>query len=173
MTPDEYHAVLTFAARAHRDQRTPHGLPYLTHVCMVAAEVDLALRTRHDVDHDLAVRCALLHDVIEDTPVTEAEVAEEFGRAVAAGVLALSKDAALPKPERMPDSLRRICEQPLEVAAVKLADRTVNLGPPPPHWTAEKCEAYRREAQLILDTLGHADPTLAARLTHRIARYPA
>ncbi|MEO0600545.1 MAG: HD domain-containing protein [Myxococcota bacterium] len=172
MTPDEYHHVLTFAARAHGEQRTPHGLPYLTHLCMVAREVEEALAHRPDLDRDLAVRCALLHDVVEDTPVSPDEVAATFGAAVAAGVLALTKDRGLPKPERMPDSLRRIRAQPSEVAAVKMADRIVNLGPPPPHWSLERQEAYRAEAQTLLDALGFADETLAARLSDRIAAYP-
>lgn len=172
MTPDEYHTVLTFAARAHADQRTPHGLPYLAHLALVAMEVDHGLRGRDDLDRDLAVRCALLHDVIEDTATTEAEVAATFGAAVAAGVLALTKNETLAKPDRMPDSLRRIRDQPVEVAAVKLADRICNLGPPPAYWKPAKIDAYRVEAEQILAELGHADPTLAQRLADRIAAYP-
>ncbi|MEM6929562.1 MAG: HD domain-containing protein [Myxococcota bacterium] len=172
MTPDEYHHVLTFAARAHGEQRTPHGLPYLVHLCMVAREVEQALAHRPDLDRDLAVRCALLHDVVEDTSVTADEVAATFGPAVAAGVQALTKDEGLPKPERMPDSLRRIRAQAPEVAAVKLADRIVNLGPPPPRWSRERQETYRSEAQALLDALGFADATLATRLADRIAAYP-
>ncbi len=172
MTPDEYHEVLTFAARAHAEQRTPHGLPYLTHLCLVAMEVDLALRERADLDVDLATRCALLHDTIEDTATTEADLEAAFGPAVASGVLALTKDERLPKPDQMPDSLRRILEQPREVAAVKLADRICNLGPPPPHWNPERIAAYRTEAQRILDALGAADAGLARRLEQRIAAYP-
>jgi (p)ppGpp synthase/HD superfamily hydrolase len=38
---------------------------------------------------DLAIQCALLHDVIEDTPTTCQEVEQQFGAAVAKGVLAL------------------------------------------------------------------------------------
>lgn len=171
MTPDDYRQVLTFAARAHADQRTPHGLPYLHHVCLVAMEVDLALR-QTGLDADLAIRCALLHDTIEDTDTTEADVAAAFGEAVAAGVLALTKDERLPKAERMPDSLRRILRQPDEIAAVKLADRICNLGPPPPYWKADRIDGYRAEAQTILDALGHADATLAGRLAACIAAYP-
>jgi len=172
MTPDDYSRVLVFAARAHRDQKTPHGLPYLTHVVLVANEVATALVHRDDLDVDLAVRCALLHDVIEDTDATEADVRAAFGPAVAAGVLALTKDERLPKPEQMPDSLRRILAQPTEIAAVKLADRICNLGPPPPYWDDARKGAYRDEAQSILDRLGAADATLAARLADRIASYP-
>ena len=73
--------------------------------------------------------------------------------------------------EAMTDSLERIRRQPPEVWMVKLADRIVNLGPPPPHWTAEKIATYRAEAQTILAALGAACPPLAARLAARIASF--
>ena len=71
----------------------------------------------------------------------------------------------------MADSLRRILAQPREVQLVKLADRTVNMEPAPPHWSAEKRATYRAQAQEILDALGSASPSLAARLRDKIARY--
>jgi (p)ppGpp synthase/HD superfamily hydrolase len=72
----------------------------------------------------------------------------------------------------MADSLRRIRLQPIEVWAVKLADRIANLAPPPPHWTTAKIAAYRAEAQAILEALGDAHEPLATRLASRIADYP-
>src|SRR5207244_1234719 len=117
--------------------------------------------------------CALLHDVLEDTPTKPEAIEREFGPAVTRGVRALTKDEALPKERRMADSLARIAAEPPEVAIVKLSDRIANLAPPPTHWTAEKIAAYRTEAQLILDHLGNASAFLSARLRERIARYPA
>ena len=173
-SPDRYVDAMRFAAVAHKSQKQPgHDLPYLVHVVSVAAEVIAALPP--DADADLAVTCALLHDTIEDTEVTIEQVAARYGEAVAAGVAALTKNAALPtKAERMADSLRRITEQPREIAIVKLADRITNLSSnPPPHWTKEKCAAYRVEAGLIADTLGYASPPLAARLRARMEAYLA
>lgn len=172
MDPDQYVQALRFAARAHGDQKTPHGMPYVVHLTCVANEVCTALQ--HESEHDMgyAVQCALLHDVVEDTPVTVEQVAATFGEAVAAGVSALSKDPALPKPEQMPDSVRRILEQPVEVAIVKLGDRITNLGAPPVRWSAERVAQYRAEAEMLLAHLGHASPMLAARLQARIDAYP-
>jgi (p)ppGpp synthase/HD superfamily hydrolase len=172
-SPDTYVQAVRFAADAHGDQRVPgSGHPYLVHVTSVAAEVACALRAEPGHDEDLAIACALLHDVVEDTAVPLARVAAAFGPRVAAGVAALSKDPALPAAARMPDSLRRIQAAPREVWLVKLADRTVNLTPPaPPHWTAEKRRQYRAEAETILAALGAASPTLAARLQQRLAAY--
>jgi (p)ppGpp synthase/HD superfamily hydrolase len=169
---DEYVRALQFAARAHGAQKTPTGLPYLAHVASVAMEVIAAVHAEPGRDGDLAVVCALLHDVVEDTPTTLAEVETAFGPRVAAGVAALTKDPALEKPTAMKDSLARVLRQPPEIALVKLGDRITNLAPPPPHWTAANIAYYRDEGQLILDTLGHASPFLAARLAGRLRAYP-
>lgn len=169
---DTYLAALRFAAEAHSGQTiTGTDLPYLLHLSLVGMEVIAALHAEPGHDADLAVQCALLHDVIEDTPVGYAEVAARFGAAVADGVLALTKDPALPKDQQMADSLARIQLQPPSVWLVKLADRICNLQPPPAHWTPAKAAAYRAEAELIAHTLGEASPLLAARLRAKIAGY--
>jgi (p)ppGpp synthase/HD superfamily hydrolase len=117
------------------------------------------------------VQCALLHDVIEDTEVSYAQVAETFGTEVAEGVSALSKNPDLEKSQQMADSLQRIRQQPKAVWMVKLADRICNLQPPPHYWTREKCARYREEAHVILNALGEASPYLAERLRIKIADY--
>ncbi|MBX7098823.1 MAG: HD domain-containing protein [Myxococcaceae bacterium] len=169
---DLYGKALTFAARAHGAQLTPHGLPYVVHLSGVCMEVTRALREEPGRDEDLAVACALLHDVVEDTATRIDEVEKAFGPRVAAGVGALTKDAGVEKPRRMEDSLQRILRQPAEVAMVKLADRITNLGPPPPTWSREKKVGYRAEAQLILERLGAASGFLTSRLEARIDAYP-
>jgi (p)ppGpp synthase/HD superfamily hydrolase len=171
-SPDRYVEAMRFAAAKHNGQKEPgHDLPYLVHLVSVAAEVIAALPTTKLANPDLAVVCALLHDVVEDTPTPLDEVAARFGDDVAAGVSALTKNDKLPKPEQMPDSLRRIRQQPPEIAVVKLADRITNLSEPPHYWTPEKRRAYREEAIVIADTLGDASPTLDARMRARIERY--
>ena len=171
-SPDRYVEAMRFAAAKHNGQKEPgHDLPYLVHLVSVAAEVIAALPTTRLANPDLAVVCALLHDTVEDTPTPLDEVAAKFGNDVAAGVSALTKNDKLPKPEQMPDSLRRIREQPPEIAVVKLADRITNLSEPPHYWTPEKRVKYREEAIVIADTLGYASQTLDARIRARIERY--
>ena len=171
-SPDRYVEAMRFAAAKHNGQKEPgHDLPYLVHVVSVAAEVIAALPTTKLANPDLAVVCALLHDTVEDTPTPLDEVAAKFGADVAAGVSALTKNDKLPKAEQMPDSLRRIREQPPEIAVVKLADRITNLSDPPHYWTPEKRVKYREEAIVIADTLGYASATLDARIRARIERY--
>lgn len=171
---DTYTAACRFAAAAHLGQTVPGtDLPYLLHLSLVAMEVAAALRAEPRPDEELAMLCALLHDSVEDTEVTYEQVAAAFGRAVADGVLALTKDATLPKAEQMPDSLRRIRQQPQAVWLVKLADRIVNLQPPPRHWQAAKIAAYKVEARSIHAALAEASPLLAARLAAKIEAYGA
>lgn len=171
-TQEAYLRAAQFAARAHGEQRTPTGLPYVVHITSVAMEVIAALRLEPGHDEDLAVSSALLHDLVEDTAVSLSEIEAAFGERVARVVGALTKDAALAKPLAMQDSLSRILSAPVEASLVKLADRITNLAPPPPHWSDAKIASYRAEAALILDSLGGASSALAERLAQRIAAYP-
>lgn len=167
--------AMRFAAEAHREQRMlgPEGFPYTVHLAMVAMELTAALAAERVESPDLALQCALLHDVLEDTRVTPGELTARFGAQVAAGVQALTRDAALPKDEQMADSLRRIRAQPREVWMVKLADRITNLQRPPGSWTRDHKRRYQEEATAILSALGEASPLLAARLREKIDAYAA
>lgn len=177
--PDRYSEAWMFATQAHDGQayggpREGQQLPYINHVGEVAAEVMAALFESPDLDGDLAVLCALLHDTVEDTDVTLAQLEQRFGAAVAQGVAALTKDERLPdKPTKMADSLARIQQQPREVWMVKLADRIVNLSQPPFYWSRDKAGRYREEARTILEALGPAHAGLAARLQAKIDAYGA
>jgi len=169
---DAYAKAYRFAADVHNGQLLPGTeLPYLVHVTLVAMEIVAALQYENDHDAELAVQCALLHDVIEDTATTYGEVYETFGVQVADGVLALSKDEKLTKEDRMADSLRRIRIQPREVWMVKMADRITNLHPPfPSHWSRPRIDAYRQEAVAIHGALAESSPYLAERMEALIAR---
>lgn len=166
-----------YASVAHQGQTysTPQEnlrLDYLTHIGAVAMELMHGLAADNQgLDFDYALQCALLHDVLEDTPRTYPELAAEFGTKIADGVAALSKNPNLPRNEQMLDSLQRIQQQPKEVWAVKLADRINNLSAPPAHWTRERKLAYRAEGQVIYDHLHTAHSLLAARLQQKIADY--
>ncbi len=169
---DLYKRALDFAAAAHGEQKDPgNGFPYVVHLVKVAGEVLCAHGGEAGFDVDLAMQCGLLHDCLEDAGVSRERLEREFGAKVAAGVQALTKDEAVPKPQRMADSLARIRAQPREVWTVKLADRISNLEPPPRHWTVEKRKAYRAEAGEILAALREASAPLAARLEQKMREY--
>ncbi|MDJ1468050.1 HD domain-containing protein [Cytophagaceae bacterium DM2B3-1] len=175
---DLYNKAWDFATLHHSGQtfggRTPGmRVDYINHIGAVTMEILWTLQhSTQTYNADLAIQCALLHDVIEDTTVTYEQVKEEFGTDVADGVMALTKNTQFPtKIEQMQDSLRRIQQQPKEVWMVKMADRITNLAPPPHYWNNEKIKAYQQEGQLIYDSLHTAEELLAIRLKERISQY--
>lgn len=169
---ETYIEAYRFAAEAHKGQCFKGtDLPYIVHVNLVCMEIMAALVVEKERDGDLAIQCALLHDVLEDTQTSFEDLQRSFGQQVADGVKALSKDESIHETHRLVDSLSRIREQPHEVWMVKLADRITNLQPPPPKWTKEKINDYLAGARQIHATLKDASPTLAARLEKKITNY--
>ncbi|NNM54664.1 MAG: bifunctional (p)ppGpp synthetase/guanosine-3',5'-bis(diphosphate) 3'-pyrophosphohydrolase [Spirochaetales bacterium] len=169
---DLYSRTLYFASRAHAHQRLPgSSLPYVTHLVQVAQEIMLTAH-QEPLPLTLALPVALLHDVLEDTPVTVAELEAFAGSTVTEAVQALTKNPDLPAQHRMRECLDRLRRAGPLPAAVKLADRLVNLQAPPTTWSAEKIAHYRDEGQQILQELGWASPHLAFRLQARLEQYP-
>lgn len=174
---DEVQNIWQLASKLHDGQK--YGGPndgekieYINHIGSVAFEVLNAIQYTEDMNADLAIKCAILHDTIEDTPFTYTKVKELFGQQVAEGVLALSKnDKIEDRLEKMLDSLTRIKEQPKEIWAVKLADRIVNLYEPPYYWNNDKKLEYIEEAEVILRELKDGNKYLAERLRNKIERY--
>lgn len=107
-------AAADFAERAHVGQIDKSGAPYIEHPTRVAAKLAAPV----------AKAVALLHDVLEDTDVTEAELRQEFGDEVTDAVVALTRVAGEP-----PESYyARIRANGLALQA-KLADIHDNLDP--------------------------------------------
>jgi guanosine-3',5'-bis(diphosphate) 3'-pyrophosphohydrolase len=115
------------ARDAHEGQMRSSGEPYITHP--VAVAINLA---KMHLDHE-TLMAALLHDVIEDTPVTKDELAELFGHTVAELVEGVSKLDKLKfdnKEEMQAENFRKMIlamVQDIRVILIKLADRTHNM----------------------------------------------
>lgn len=116
-----------FAAKAHQGQQRDSGVPYIDHplgVAMLLAEQEMDLDT---------IVAGLLHDVVEDTDVSQKEIEQEFGPLVALlvdGVTKLSKIPTLSKEERQAENLRKMLlamAKDLRVIIIKLADRLHNM----------------------------------------------
>jgi (p)ppGpp synthase/HD superfamily hydrolase len=120
---------------------------------------------------DLTIQCAILHDVLEDTKITNSEIQTEFGDQVAKGVMALTKNTSLEKSLQMKDSLQRIQNEPREIAMVKMADRICNLDTPPHYWKQEKIIQYLEEAREIYNALSSKNNYLGNRLMKKIEEY--
>lgn len=171
-----YKNALAFALKAHGEQKTPNGLPYSFHITSVALEIINSL-SQHHISYDeanVAIACALLHDVQEDTDTRMGKNSLDIPdtQIVLQGLWALTKDKKLPtKEEQMQESLARLRTQPKCVQMVKLADRITNLATVPDYWNEEKRKVYVQEAQMILETLRGCNPYLEERLQSRIDNY--
>lgn len=121
-----YEAYL-FSAEAHDGQRRLSGEPYIFHPLSVAR---ILAELRLDAD---TVAAAILHDVIEDTPVTEAELGDRFGEEIARlvdGVSKLTQVDHRSRAEAQAENFRKMLlamVDDVRVILIKLADRLHNM----------------------------------------------
>jgi len=124
---DRLRQAYEFAATHHQDQARRSGEPYVTHLLAVT-EILAELR----LDDDTLV-AAFLHDVVEDTAVDLAEVADRFGDDVAHMVDGVTKIDSLriANPEaRKAETYRKLIlstAQDPRTVLIKLADRLHNM----------------------------------------------
>ena len=116
-----------FAKLAHENQKRASGEEYFTHPCSVALILsDLGLDAK-------AIAAAFLHDVIEDTSVSEGDIKKEFGEEVldlVLGVTKLEKIEFTSKEEEQAENFRKIfvaMAKDIRVIIIKLADRLHNM----------------------------------------------
>ena len=149
--PDEQVARVRKAyligAHAHAGQKRKSGEPYITHPVAVAGILaDLGM----DAETIIA---AILHDTLEDTPLSRAELESEFGVTVAElvdGVTKLDKLQFRSVAEAAAESFRKMLlamARDMRVILIKLADRLHNMRT----LAAMAIEARRRIARETLD----------------------
>ncbi len=116
-----------FSAGVHKGQRRASGEPYLTHPLQVASIIaDLRL----DVP---SVATGLLHDTVEDTLATLAQVEERFGPEIAGlvdGVTKIGQINFTSREEKQAENFRKMLlamARDIRVILIKLADRTHNM----------------------------------------------
>ncbi len=116
-----------FANEMHGDQRRASGIPYILHPTTVACIlVELGMDSE-------SIAAALLHDVVEDTPVTLEEVTKKFGSEIAIlidGVTKLGKIPYSSREEQQAENIRKMLiamSNDIRVIIIKLADRLHNM----------------------------------------------
>jgi len=116
-----------FSAASHKGQQRASGEPYLSHPLEVAS---LLVTFKMDVT---TVTAGLLHDVLEDTKATKADLAREFGQEIADlvdGVTKIGKLAFSSREERQAENFRKMLvamARDLRILMIKLADRLHNM----------------------------------------------
>ena len=115
-----------FAVNAHKDQRRRSGEPYIYH------PIEVATIAAHDIGLGrTSIICALLHDVVEDTPYTLDDIKEMFGEKVSRVVDGLTKFDKMEGAESMQaENFKKIITSltyDVRVVLIKLSDRLHNM----------------------------------------------
>ena len=116
-----------YAVSNHKDQKRLSGESYIIHPMQVA---QILAELKMD---DATICAALLHDVVEDTPITNEDIMKEFGEEIAemvAGVTKLSKIQYVTVTEQQVENYRKMflaMGKDIRVILIKLADRLHNM----------------------------------------------
>ncbi len=116
----------TFSESAHHGQERKSGEPYFSHV---VATAEILITMHADA---VTIAAGLLHDVLEDTPTTEAKLREVFGDEITTLVCGVSKLGHIKYKgiARHAESLRKFfiaSAHDIRVVVIKLADRLHNI----------------------------------------------
>ncbi len=135
-----------FAKKAHEGQKRRSGEPYIAHPIAVAS---ILAEMRMDPP---TIMAAILHDVIEDTPVEKQQILEKFGSEVANlvdGVTKLTQIEFESRAQAQAENFRKMVmamAKDIRVILVKLADRLHNM-------RTISCLPPKKRRRIALETL--------------------
>ena len=163
--------AIDFAARKHRDQRRkdPEKTPYINHpiaVALLVAGVGVVVDA-------VTILAAVLHDTVEDTDTSFAELEATFGRDVRDVVAEVTDDKTLPKAERKRLQVEHAPHASQRGKIVKLADKTCNVidvsNSPPPDWSVERRREFLDWSSAVVAGCRGANDELEARFDRELA----
>jgi guanosine-3',5'-bis(diphosphate) 3'-pyrophosphohydrolase len=156
--------AVAFAAEKHRKQRRKDvdSSPYINHPIALAN----VLANEGGIEDPDVLCAAVLHDTIEDTETTAAELESRFGSRIASIVLEVTDDKSLEKQVRKQRQIEHAHLSSPEAKLVKLADKICNLrdilASPPADWSAERKQRYFDWAVQVVAGLRGTHPGLEA-----------
>jgi len=166
--------AMAFAAVKHRDQRRKDAdaSPYINHPIALAD----VLWHEGGVRDTAVVAAALLHDTIEDTKTTAAELRRRFGAKIAGIVREVTDDKRLPKERRKELQIEHAAHISKSAKLVKVADKICNLRDilesPPKDWLVERQQEYFEWAKRVIDPMRGVNPKLKRRFDQLYRKRP-
>jgi guanosine-3',5'-bis(diphosphate) 3'-pyrophosphohydrolase len=151
---NKFSQALVFASRAHAGQHRKDGrTPYINHPIEV---MNLVVQHCHNPDEDVLI-AALLHDVVEDTMITDAEIRSAFGARVSRLVAELTDDKTLSKEERKRLQLLEVHLLSADGKLLRLCDKICNvydiIYAPPGDWDTNRRIDYLTWAKAVVDRI--------------------
>jgi guanosine-3',5'-bis(diphosphate) 3'-pyrophosphohydrolase len=156
--------AIVFAAQAHAGQHRKDGkTPYINHPLEV---MNLVVLHVENASEEILI-AAVLHDVVEDTTITSAEIKAMFGQHVAKLVDELTDDKLMTKEERKRMQLEEVHRLSPEGKLLRLCDKICNvydiLYAPPGDWELSRRMDYIRWAKAVVDKIRGTHKVLEVR----------
>ncbi len=166
--------ALSFAALKHRDQRRKNveASPYINHPIDL---VNVLVNEGQVANPDIIV-AAILHDTVEDTDTSFAELETHFGKVIADIVCELTDDNRLQKKERKQQQIDHAAHASDQAKQVKLADKICNLrdmcSAPPAGWDLDRRREYFDWSLAVIDQVRGAHDQLEAIFDEAYSKKP-
>ena len=170
MTLSTFADACAWAAVMHAGQRRkgPDAEPYVNHV------LDVARRAAAGSADPETITAAVLHDVVEDTTGTRADIAARYGERVAALVMEVTDDKGLAWEERKRLQVERAPGRSDGAKRIKLADLASNMAAmahaAPVEWDAARCARYVAWGEAVADGCRGVDAVLEAAFDEAAAK---
>jgi hypothetical protein len=154
--------AFNFATKAHQQQtRKYDGAIYTQHLIEVYNILDYA-----NANDENVFIAGILHDTLEDTPLTAKDIEKEFGSEVLSLVLSLTDDKTLSYDARKAIALEKVKVLSAPALTIKIADLISNVSTIPPSWDAPKIATYKEYCLAVINAakqnpaIGQLSPSL-------------
>ena len=166
-------SAMAYAALKHTNQRRRDSRksPYINHPIAVAH----MLTHVGKVEDITILQAAVLHDLLEDTDATPADLVERFGHEVCTLVKEVSDDKSLPKNERKAKQIERARSASSAAKMIHIADKICNILDinlvDPPEWSTQRKTEYMLWTDRVVDACRGCNPALEERFDKVFAEH--
>lgn len=162
--------AISKAAWLHRTQRRKGSqrIPYINHPVRVAEYL-----TKCGFNDLELLQAAVLHDVIEDTEYTVAEMKSDFGDKVASIVAEVTDDMNHPSSKRKELQVIGASGLSDEAAKIRIADKTCNISDLLTYelsWSTNRKLAYVEWSERVIDNIFKPEPCLLVKFRDQVKR---